>query len=59
MSNNERVTVSTEIMNKALGVLSQRPYMEVAGIISELQADVRPIAQGVVEEDDDSVVQEA
>lgn len=43
----ERVTVSVEVLNRVLGVLSQRPYAEVANIITEVQQDVRPVAQGV------------
>jgi hypothetical protein len=43
MSNEERSTVSNETLNKVLTVLAQRPYVEVAQIIQELQADVRPV----------------
>jgi hypothetical protein len=39
----ERVTVSVEVLNKVLAVLTQMPYQQVAGIVDELQKDVQQI----------------
>ena len=38
----ERVSVSAAVMNKVLAVLQQLPYHQVAAIIAEVQADVKP-----------------
>lgn len=47
---NDRMTVSTEMLNKVLNVLAQRPYAEVAQVINELQQDIKPILTEVPEE---------
>ena len=39
----ERLSVSTEVLNKALNTLAQMPYSQVAGVIQSLQQDVRPL----------------
>jgi hypothetical protein len=39
----ERVTVSVEIVNKILAVLTQLPYQQVAGLVTEIQNDVKQI----------------
>ena len=46
----EKVTISTEVLNKVLNVLAQRPYAEVANIIDEVQKDVTPLVQEVDKE---------
>ena len=47
MSKEERLSISTEVLNTLLNVLAQRPYAEVANIITEAQQDVRPIVSQV------------
>jgi len=44
-TNNEaqRANVSTEVLQKVLDVLANMPYQQVAGLINEIQSDVRII----------------
>jgi len=39
----ERVSVSVEVMNKVMAVLGNLPYQQVAGLVQEVQQDVKPI----------------
>jgi hypothetical protein len=39
----ERVTISVEVVNKVLAVLTQLPYQQVAGLVDEVQQDVQQI----------------
>lgn len=40
---NDRLTISSETMNKILGVLGSLPYTQVANLIQEVQSDVAPV----------------
>lgn len=42
-ANAERVTITTEMLNKIFGVLGNMPYAQVAALFQEIQQDVRPL----------------
>lgn len=39
----KRLSISEEVINKVVAVLSGLPYRQVAGLVNEISADVRPI----------------
>jgi hypothetical protein len=38
---NERVSISSDVLNKVLAVLQQMPYAQVAGLILAVQSDIQ------------------
>lgn len=40
--------ISEDLLNKIINVLAQRPYAEVAGLITEIQEDIKPFDEGKV-----------
>jgi hypothetical protein len=46
----ERISVSVEVINKVLAVLTQMPYQQVAAVVEELRTDVEQIESGEVTE---------
>jgi hypothetical protein len=45
----ERMTVSTEVLNKVLQVLGAMPYAQVASVVQELQQDAQPLESEATE----------
>ncbi len=41
---NERITLSVAVFDRILGVISQRPYAEIAALIAAIQKDARPLS---------------
>ena len=39
----DRVTISVEVINKAMAILGKLPYDQVANIVEEIRRDVKPI----------------
>ena len=39
----ERVTISSDVLNKVLAVLQQMPYAQVAGLIAAVQSDIQQV----------------
>ena len=39
----ERMSLSIEVINKVMTVLSQMPYQQVQAVIEEIRADAKPI----------------
>ena len=39
----ERMSISTDVLSKVLGVLAGLPYQTVASVISEVQQDIKSV----------------
>lgn len=51
----QRVTISIEVLNKAMGILGQLPYNQVGQVIADIQKDVKPelsVVEGSEDEQD-------
>lgn len=41
---NERISISVEVLGKAINILSSLPYKQVSGVIEEIHKDAQAIA---------------
>ena len=46
-----RLSISEELVKKVLNYISRSPYVEVAKLMSEVQADIKPVLEAVPSED--------